>query len=104
MVSWFWSRLKFDWIEELTQIDWLKIVQINHKAFSRLAYSQDASIFTRRHKTKVSVIFLIFTICLINHNNTLSQYFVLRIYATFPEVESERTVAVVEIQKIILQT
>ena len=24
MISWFWSWLKFDWIEELTQIDWLK--------------------------------------------------------------------------------
>ena len=32
MVSWPWS--KFDWIEELTQIDWLKIVLINHKAFN----------------------------------------------------------------------
>ena len=39
MISWSWS--KFDWIEELTQIDWLKIVYINHNAFSRLAHSRD---------------------------------------------------------------
>ena len=45
MISWSWSWSKFDWIEELTQIDWLKIVSINHNAFSRLAYSRD--VYTR---------------------------------------------------------
>ena len=33
--------MEFDQIEELTQIDSLKIVQINWHAFSRLAYSRD---------------------------------------------------------------
>ena len=36
-----WSLSQFEWIQELIQINWLKIVQINHNAFSRLAYSQD---------------------------------------------------------------
>ena len=49
MVSWSWS--KFDWIEELTQIDWLKIVQINHNGFSRLAYSR--GVYTEFRYSKV---------------------------------------------------
>ena len=41
----------------------------------------------RERSWKVSVKFLIFTICLINHNNLLFQYFVSRTYAKFPKSE-----------------
>ena len=42
----------------------------------------------RESSWKDSVIFLIFTICLINHKIWLSQHFASRTYARFPEVES----------------
>ena len=75
MVSWSWSWSKFDWIEELTQIDWLKIVQINHNAFSRFACSMFESVQTSHfviwHSAKVVKKFLLYSLhslCLIDHN------------------------------------
>ena len=78
--------------------------------------SVQTSRFVIKYSAKVieKFLFLIFTIFSINHNNWLSQYFVSRAYAKFPEVECERTkqdkprqhyeTVKVEIQEIIFQT
>ena len=78
--------------------------------------SVQTSRFVIKYSAKVieKFLFLIFTIFSINHNHWLSQYFVSREYAKFPEVECERTkqdkprqryeTVKVEIQEIIFQT
>ena len=58
MVPWSWSLSKFDWIGELTQIDFSEIVSSNHNAFSRLTYSRDVYKLFRCLKVYEQVVLL----------------------------------------------